>query len=145
MNKIAVKLLTFEKQTNKNWFSEIRSLCFTYNLPNPLLLLRYPPSKEDFRFIVKTNITDFWQSKLRQHTKELEDKSLKYFKPMSLDYKLQFILASSSIHSWLSKQSQLVQSSKLVIASLSCAELGTAQPQLVIIIITSARSITMQL
>ena len=81
LNKIAVKLLTVVKQTSKNWFSDIRSLCYTYNLPHPLLLLRYPPSKEDFKYIVKTNITDFWQSKLRQHSKDLEDKSLKYFKP----------------------------------------------------------------
>ena len=81
LNKIAVNLLTLEKQSNKNWFSEIRSLCFTYNLPHPLLLLRYPPSKEDFKYCVKTNITDFWQSKLCQHSKELEEKSLKYFKP----------------------------------------------------------------
>ena len=44
---------------------------------------------------------------------------------------LHFTHASRSSHSWLSKQPQLVQSSKLVVASLSCAELGTAQPQLV--------------
>ena len=66
---------------NKNWFSEIRALSFTYILPHPLLLLRYPPSKEDFKYRVKTNITDFWQTKLRQHSKELEDKCLKYLKP----------------------------------------------------------------
>ena len=45
--------------------------------------------------------------------------------------KLQFTHASSFSHSWLGRQLQLVQSSKLVVASLSCAELGTAQPQLV--------------
>ena len=47
-------------------------------------------------------------------------------------FKLQFTHASRSSHSWLSKQPQLVHSSKLVVASLSCPELGTAQPQLVI-------------
>ena len=36
-----------------------------------------------------------------------------------------------SSHGLLSKQPQQVQSSKLVVVSLSCAELGTAQPQLV--------------
>ena len=81
LNDIAVKLLTTEKQTSKNWFSEIRSLCFTYNLPHPLLLLRNPPTKERFKSLVKTNIIDFWQSKLREHSAKLEDKSLKYFKP----------------------------------------------------------------
>ena len=50
---------------------------------------------------------------------------------MSVVSKLHFTYASRSSHSWLSKQSKLVQSSKLVEASLSCAELGTAQPQLV--------------
>ena len=50
---------------------------------------------------------------------------------MSLVSKLQFTHAFRSSHSWLSKQPQLVQSSKLVVASLSCPELGTAQPQLV--------------
>ena len=50
---------------------------------------------------------------------------------VSVVSKLQFTHASRSSHSWLSKQSQLAQSSKLVVASLSCPELGTAQPQLV--------------
>ena len=44
---------------------------------------------------------------------------------------VQFTHTSRSSHSWLSKQPQLVQSSKLLVASLSCAELGTAQPKLV--------------
>ena len=49
---------------------------------------------------------------------------------MSVVSKLQFTQASRSSHSWLSKQLQLVQSSKLVVAGLSFPELGTAQPQL---------------
>ena len=54
-------------------------------------------------------------------------------KTVSVVSKLQFTYASISSHSWLSKQPQLVQSSILVVASLSCPELGTAQPQLVLI------------
>ena len=50
---------------------------------------------------------------------------------MSVVSKLQFTHATRSSHSGLSKQPQLVQSSKIVVASLNCAELGTAQPQLV--------------
>ena len=46
--------------------------------------------------------------------------------------KLQLTQASSSSHNWLTKQPQLVGSSKLVVAGLGCAELGTAQPQLVL-------------
>ena len=51
---------------------------------------------------------------------------------MSVVSKLQFTHASRSSYSWLSKQPQILQSSKLVEATLSCAELGTAQPQLVL-------------
>ena len=53
---------------------------------------------------------------------------------MSVVSKLQFTHASRSSHSWLSKQPKLLQSSKLVVASLSCAELGRAQPRLVVIV-----------
>ena len=52
-------------------------------------------------------------------------------KKVSAVSKLQFTQASRSIHSWLSKQLQLLQSSKLVVAGLTFPELGTAQPQLV--------------
>ena len=48
--------------------------------------------------------------------------------PMSVDFKLHFTQASSSSQSWLSKQTQLVGSSKVVVASLSCAELGHLSP-----------------
>ena len=50
---------------------------------------------------------------------------------VSVVSKLQFIHASRSSHSWLSKQPKLVQISKLLVGSLSFAELDTAQPKLV--------------
>ena len=50
---------------------------------------------------------------------------------MPVNFKLQLNQASSFCPSWLSKQPQLVQSSKLLVASPSCAMLGKAQPQLV--------------
>ena len=62
-------------------------------------------------------------------------------KTVSVVSKLQFTHASRSSHSWLSKQPQLVQSFKLLVANLSCAELGTAQPQLVFVIICSLYSL----
>ena len=81
LNTIAYRLLTFSSQSSKNWFSDIRTLCFKYNLPHPLKLLREPPSKESFKNLIKTNITDFWQENLRAHSATMEQKSLKYFKP----------------------------------------------------------------
>ena len=87
LNDIAVKLLTAEKQSSKNWFSEIRAHCFTYNLPHPLQLLRNPPNKDEFKSVAKANITDFWQTKLRQQSDILSEKSLKYFKPNYMSLK----------------------------------------------------------
>ena len=52
-------------------------------------------------------------------------------KTVSVVSKMQFTHTSRSSHSWLSKQPKLVQSSKQLVASLSCPELGTAQPKLV--------------
>ena len=81
LNKIAHQLLTYSSQSSKHWFATIRTLCFKYNLPHPLQLLREPPSKENFKKILKLNITDFWQDHLRTHSATLQDKSLKFFKP----------------------------------------------------------------
>ena len=81
LHNIAVQLLTTASQKSQNWFSGIRSHCFTYNLPHPLILLKSPPTKEKFKSLIKANITDFWQAKLRAHSATLEEKSLRYFKP----------------------------------------------------------------
>jgi hypothetical protein len=88
LHTIAVQLLTTSSQSSKNWFADIRTHCYTYNLPHPLLLLKNPLSKEAFRNLVKSNITDYWQTKLRAHSATLEEKSLKFFKPqfMSLSH-----------------------------------------------------------
>ena len=79
LHNIASQLLTTAKPTSKHWFADIRALCYTYNLPHPLILLKNPPGKEKFKLLVKKNISDYWQSKLRAHSATL--KSLKYFKP----------------------------------------------------------------
>ena len=86
LHTIALQILTHSSEHSKNWFVDIRNICFTYNLPHPLTLLKHPPKKHEFKALVKANITDFWQSKLRAHSATLE--SLKYFKPhfMSLSH-----------------------------------------------------------
>ena len=87
LHTIASQLLTVAPQSNKNWFAHIRELCFMYNLPHPLLLLKHPPTKKSFKLLCKASVTDFWQTKLRAHSATLGEKSLKYFKPqfMSLN------------------------------------------------------------
>ena len=79
LNNIAAKLLTVSPQSEKNWFSGIRDICFMYDLPHPLNLLKKPMSKESFKNLCKLKITDLWQQKLRAHSASL--KSLMYFKP----------------------------------------------------------------
>ena len=79
IHRIALQKLTSAPQSEKNWFSQIRELCFKYNLPHPITLLTHPPTKEQFKSLIKSKITDFWQTELRMHAAAL--KSLRYFKP----------------------------------------------------------------
>ena len=81
LHNIAVQVLTGLSQSNKNWFADLRDICYQYNLPHPLTLLKDPPTKESFKLLCKSNVTDFWQEKLRKHADTLREKSLKFFNP----------------------------------------------------------------
>ena len=98
LHKIGQELLITASQTNKNWFAQIRTLCFTYNLPHPLSLLSDPPKKEQYKRLLKNNITDFWQSKLRAHCATLT--SLKYFKPQFMSLSRPHPMWSSAVNSY---------------------------------------------
>ena len=78
LNQIAQEILLKNTEKDKSWFAQIQSLCFKYNLPNPLLLLADPISKPKFKTLIKTQVVDFWQTLFRRRTTELS--SLKYFK-----------------------------------------------------------------
>ena len=77
LNTVAHHLLTYT--SSRNWFSDIKSICYTYHLPHPLTLLKEPPNKDIWKNICKAHVTDFWQNKLREQSKQL--KSLEFFKP----------------------------------------------------------------
>ena len=79
LHRLAKYILTSLPDSTKSWFLQIKKLCFTYNLPHPLLLLADPPTKASFSHRVRLNVLDFWQTKLRQETAELP--SLRFFKP----------------------------------------------------------------
>ena len=79
LHRIAKYILTCSKDTSKSWFFHIRSLCFQYGLPHPLLLLESGPSKESSKKTIKSRVVDFWEKKLRQKADNLP--SLSYFKP----------------------------------------------------------------
>ena len=50
-----------------------------YQLPHPLHLLDYPPTKEAFKRLVNAKVLDFWERKLRLEASFLP--SLAHFKP----------------------------------------------------------------
>ena len=93
LHRLAQNILTTYPDSIKSWFMQIKKLCFQYNLPHPLLLLTDPPSKAEFKNLVRQNVLDFWQSKLRAAAAPLP--SLKYFKP-------QFMSLSSPHPLWTS-------------------------------------------
>ena len=79
LHRLADYVLTCLPNSALSWFSQIRDVCYQYNLPHPLLLLKNPPEQEPFKQTVKLNILDFWQAKLRKEAVKLD--SLAFFKP----------------------------------------------------------------
>ena len=78
--KIAVHQLSTAKTTSGSWFLQIRELCLKYDLPTPLNLLQYPPTKERFKSLVRSKVIDHWETNLRTEAEMLRSSSLKYFK-----------------------------------------------------------------
>ena len=66
-------------QSPKSWFLRVRDICLKYKLLHPSTLLQNPPSKEQFKLLVKKSIIDYWEQKLRFETEQLQ--SLEYFQP----------------------------------------------------------------
>ena len=70
----------FTKQGNTwSWFHQVRNICLRYQLPHPLTFLTSPLSKDAFKRMIKKNVVNYWELKLRDDAAPL--KSLKYFKP----------------------------------------------------------------
>jgi hypothetical protein len=61
----------------KSWFIQLRSICLQYDLPDPLLILQTPPSKQSWKQQTKSKVMDSWEVKLRAQACLLP--SLKYF------------------------------------------------------------------
>ena len=72
-------VLTSAPPSWKSWFTEIRDICLLYKLPHPLSLLENPLSKDRFKKMAKSLVTDYWEKKLRRDAAPLP--SLAYFKP----------------------------------------------------------------
>ena len=79
LHQIAEYSLLHLPDSSKSGFVQVKSICFQYGLPHPILLLQNPPEKESFKETVKLKVLEFWQSKLCQEASKLD--SLCYFKP----------------------------------------------------------------
>ena len=74
-------LLTSSKNKN-SWFIQVHGLLQQYELPHPLHLLDNPHSREKFKRLAKSKVTNYWEIKLRAESMYLP--SLKYFQPQFL-------------------------------------------------------------
>ena len=64
---------------NGSWFKQIINLSVLYSLPHPSTILTNPPSKAQFKNLVKKNVISYWEIVLRGEALQL--KSLSYFSP----------------------------------------------------------------
>ena len=79
INTHAVNIFNFSTPSSKSWFHQIRDLCLQYGLPHPAYLLSSPPTKTAFKNLVKKNILNYWEQRLRAEAAHLD--SLKFFNP----------------------------------------------------------------
>ena len=82
LHKHAVNVFSSITPTCRSWFSNIRRLCLLYELPHPIHMLESPLSKQGFKRLVKTNVTNYWENLLRNEAAPMS--SLAYFKPLSM-------------------------------------------------------------
>ena len=56
----------FQSKTiaKSSWFDQIRRWCLMYELPHPLDFLLHPPSKQDFRTLVKKKVVCYWEKRV---------------------------------------------------------------------------------
>ena len=63
----------------KSWFQTLRSVTNQYGLPDPLLVLQSPSTKDTWKKICKAKVISWWEHRLRGEASLLS--SLTYFKP----------------------------------------------------------------
>ena len=64
----------------KSWFLQVRAITQQYGLPDPLMILQSPPSKESWKRQCKAMVISFWEERLRGEATLLP--SLTYFKTL---------------------------------------------------------------
>ena len=79
LHQIGISTLSSFRPSSRSWFLQLRDICDQYSLPDPLDILTNPSTKDSFKRLVKSKITDFWEAKLRMEASHLS--SLEYFRP----------------------------------------------------------------
>ena len=79
LNIHARHVLLHSLRCSQSWFVQVKDVCLLYGLPHPLHLLNSPPSKLQWRKVVKIKITEYWQHLLASETMPLP--SLSSFNP----------------------------------------------------------------
>ena len=79
LNEHARNIFNYSTISNKSWFFKIRELCVKYDLPHPKELLENPPTKAQYKSMVKKRVISYWEKSLREEAAALD--SLLYFKP----------------------------------------------------------------
>ena len=79
LHQHAMHVLVRSKASSRSWFITIRDLCLRYNLPHPLELLTSTLSKDHLKAMVRKQMVNYWELKLRAEAEPLV--SLEYFHP----------------------------------------------------------------
>ena len=85
LHKRALNVLCSVPSRSKSWFHQIRDICLTYNLPHPLEFLSSPPTKLQFKKLIKSHVIDYWEKLLRAEAAPLS--SLEFFSPAFMSLK----------------------------------------------------------
>ena len=72
-------LLSNRKVKGKSWFLQVRSASLQYDLPDPLMILQSPPTKESWKRTCKARVISWWEDRFRGEATLLS--SLLYFRP----------------------------------------------------------------
>ena len=57
--------ILLSSRREKSWFTSVRLVCLQYSLPDPLLILQAPSSKETWKRFTKSKVLDFWEKKFQ--------------------------------------------------------------------------------
>ena len=70
--------------SSHSWFVQVRQLTERYALPDPLMILAYPPSREEWKKTTRLRVTEHWAIHLRAHASSLPSLNLFRASHMSL-------------------------------------------------------------